>query len=83
MLIPAAPGTGLRNGRAGHARFDEKSRFEPVVNGARIPGGNKPGVVWVIWTEFPGSRVCPQIEAKSNGVDEQGGNGILIRLLGS
>ena len=51
--------------------------------GARIPGGNKPGVVWVICTEFPGSRACPQIEANPNGVDEQGGNGILIRLLGS
>jgi hypothetical protein len=50
--------------------------------GARIPRGNKPGVVWVICTEFPGSRACPQIEAKPNGVDEQGGNGILIRLLG-
>jgi hypothetical protein len=28
--------------------------------GARIPGGNKPGVVWVICTEFPGSRACPK-----------------------
>jgi hypothetical protein len=50
--------------------------------GARIPGGNKPGVVWVICTEFPGSRACPQIEAKPNGVDEQGGNGILNSVIG-
>jgi hypothetical protein len=55
----------------------------PLGEWARIPGGNKPGVVWVICTEFPGSRACPQIEAKPNGVDEPGGNGILIRLLGS
>ena len=82
-LIPAGPGTGLRNGHAGRARFDAKSRFEPVGEWARIPGGNKPGVVWVICTEFPGSRACPQIEAKPNGVDEPAGNGILIRLLGS
>ena len=55
----------------------------PWGNGRAHSCGNKPGVVWVICTEFPGSRACPQIEAKPNGVDEQGGNGILIRLLGS
>lgn len=34
-LIPAGLGTGLRNGHAGHARFDAKSRFEPVGEWAR------------------------------------------------